>query len=131
MNTQAAPVEKDPVCGMTVDPARAKATHEHAGKTYYFCCAGCQAEIQADPAKYLNRLQDPVRKRSSASRRCLRVPYKLRLFAVRAPARDVPVAAAKTPAAPPQGFAKRIHLPDGSRSSPAGSRRLPEVRDGA
>ena len=53
MNTQAAPVEKDPVCGMTVDPARAKATHEHAGKTYYFCCPGCKEKFKADPAKYL------------------------------------------------------------------------------
>ena len=48
------PPQKDPVCGMTVDPAKAKGTHEHAGKTYYFCCAGCQQKFSADPAKYLN-----------------------------------------------------------------------------
>ena len=53
MNTQASSIEKDPVCGMTVDPARAKATHEHAGKTYYFCCRGCQEKFSAEPAKYL------------------------------------------------------------------------------
>jgi P-type Cu+ transporter len=46
-------MEKDPVCGMTVDPSRAKATHEHAGKTYYFCCAGCKEKFSASPAKYL------------------------------------------------------------------------------
>ncbi len=46
-------LEKDPVCGMTVDPLRAKATHEHAGKTYYFCCHGCKTKFSADPAKYL------------------------------------------------------------------------------
>jgi Cu+-exporting ATPase len=46
-------MEKDPVCGMTVDPSRAKATHEHAGKTYYFCCAGCKEKFSADAAKYL------------------------------------------------------------------------------
>ncbi|MGD0907886.1 MAG: heavy metal translocating P-type ATPase [Candidatus Acidiferrales bacterium] len=45
--------EKDPVCGMTVDRARAKATFEHAGKTYYFCCAGCKDKFSAAPAKYL------------------------------------------------------------------------------
>jgi Cu+-exporting ATPase len=39
---------------MTVDPAKAKGTHEHAGKMYYFCCAGCQQKFSADPAKYLN-----------------------------------------------------------------------------
>ncbi len=53
MNTTPIPVEKDPVCGMSVDSARAKATHEHAGKKYYFCCAGCQQKFSADPDKYL------------------------------------------------------------------------------
>ena len=56
MNTQNRPViaaQKDPVCGMTVDPSRAKATHEHAGKIYYFCCAGCKEKFGAEPAKYL------------------------------------------------------------------------------
>src|SRR4029077_4684986 len=56
MNTQdtfAIALEKDPVCGMKVDPSRAKATHEHSGKTYYFCCAGCKEKFSATPAKYL------------------------------------------------------------------------------
>jgi P-type Cu+ transporter len=52
-NTASGPLEKDPVCGMTVDPARAKATREHAGKTYYFCCAGCGEKFSAAPAKYV------------------------------------------------------------------------------
>jgi P-type Cu+ transporter len=39
---------------MTVDPARAAATAEHAGKTYYFCCAGCAAKFRAEPNKYLD-----------------------------------------------------------------------------
>jgi Cu+-exporting ATPase len=52
-NTALGAVEKDPVCGMTVDPSRAKATHEHSGKTYYFCCVGCKEKFSADPAKYL------------------------------------------------------------------------------
>jgi Cu+-exporting ATPase len=46
-------MERDPVCGMTVDPARATATVEHAAKTYYFCCAGCAARFRAEPEKYL------------------------------------------------------------------------------
>jgi Cu+-exporting ATPase len=52
-NTPAVAMEKDPVCGMTVDPLRAKATHEHTGKMYYFCCPGCKEKFIADPAKYL------------------------------------------------------------------------------
>src|SRR5208282_991339 len=46
-------MEQDPVCGMTVDPAHAKATAEHAGRTYYFCCAGCADKFRAEPEKYL------------------------------------------------------------------------------
>jgi len=43
----------DPVCGMTVDPARAAGRHEHAGVVYHFCCEGCRAKFAADPEKYL------------------------------------------------------------------------------
>jgi P-type Cu+ transporter len=52
-NTPVGVMEKDPVCGMTVDPSRARATHEHAGKTYYFCCLGCKEKFSAAPGKYL------------------------------------------------------------------------------
>jgi Cu+-exporting ATPase len=39
---------------MTVDPAQARATADYAGKTYYFCCAGCADKFRAEPEKYLN-----------------------------------------------------------------------------
>ena len=44
---------RDPVCGMEVDPATAKHRAEHAGKTYYFCCAGCGAKFAANPQAYV------------------------------------------------------------------------------
>ena len=44
---------KDPVCGMTVDPATARAKAEHQGRRYYFCCPPCAEKFTADPAKYL------------------------------------------------------------------------------
>src|ERR1700733_195190 len=44
---------KDPVCGMTVDPAKAKGVEEHAGAQYYFCGLGCAAKFRTDPEKYL------------------------------------------------------------------------------
>ena len=43
----------DPVCGMSVDPAKAAGSHAHGGKTYYFCSRHCLASFQADAAKYL------------------------------------------------------------------------------
>ena len=46
-------MERDPVCGMTVDPEKAAATAEHAGKTYYFCAPGCAKRFQQAPEKYL------------------------------------------------------------------------------
>jgi P-type Cu+ transporter len=51
-NPQSA-VVVDPVCGMTVDPARARAKIEDNGKPYYFCCPGCAAKFRADPDRYL------------------------------------------------------------------------------
>jgi P-type Cu+ transporter len=46
-------IERDPVCGMNVNPATAKHIHDHAGKNFYFCCAPCVEKFKADPAKYL------------------------------------------------------------------------------
>ena len=45
--------EKDPVCGMAVDPKKAAATHQYQGKTYYFCAPSCTADFAKDPEKYL------------------------------------------------------------------------------
>src|SRR5437016_2232118 len=46
-------MERDPVCGMQVDPASARARTEHGGRTYFFCCAGCAREFEAAPEQYL------------------------------------------------------------------------------
>ena len=48
-------LERDPVCGMNVDPATAKHVYDHAGKTHYFCCAPCQEKFKAEPGKYLGQ----------------------------------------------------------------------------
>jgi Cu+-exporting ATPase len=45
--------QRDPVCGMWVDPARAAATCEHQGRTYYFCNPRCRERFAADPARFL------------------------------------------------------------------------------
>jgi len=47
---------KDPVCGMTVDQAKAMAdglTVEVEGKTYYFCSADCREQFELDSHRYL------------------------------------------------------------------------------
>jgi P-type Cu+ transporter len=44
---------RDPVCGMSVDPATSKHRAEHGGQTFHFCSAGCREKFVADTAKYL------------------------------------------------------------------------------
>jgi Cu+-exporting ATPase len=56
----AALATKDPVCGMTVDPAKAKHQHTHDGETYFFCRAACREKFIADPGKYLAKASAPA-----------------------------------------------------------------------
>jgi Cu+-exporting ATPase len=58
-------MERDRVCGMTVDPARAAAQVMYAGKTYYFCGGGCADKFRAEPAKYLNASSPAAMQRDS------------------------------------------------------------------
>ncbi|MBI2469472.1 MAG: XdhC family protein [Candidatus Rokubacteria bacterium] len=51
------PEARDPVCGMTVEVARARATSEAGGRSFYFCCAGCKERFDRDPAAYAPGLQ--------------------------------------------------------------------------
>jgi YHS domain-containing protein len=43
----------DPVCGMTVVKANARATFDYKGTTYYFCSTGCREAFAKEPEKYL------------------------------------------------------------------------------
>jgi Cu+-exporting ATPase len=49
----------DPVCGMTVDPAKTPHRHSHRHEDYFFCSAGCRGKFAADPAKYLHGSSEP------------------------------------------------------------------------
>lgn len=54
-----APVTRDPVCGMTVDPNAGKPSLVHEGHSYHFCCDGCRTKFEAAPQDYLTA-KDPV-----------------------------------------------------------------------
>src|SRR5262250_65462 len=46
--------DRDPVCGMKVDPAHPRGgTSTHEGKTYGFCSPRCRERFAADPGRYL------------------------------------------------------------------------------
>jgi P-type Cu+ transporter len=51
----ASQLEHDPVCGMNVNPATARHTHEHAGRRYYFCCGKCLEKFSSSPDHYLHK----------------------------------------------------------------------------
>src|SRR5260221_6184515 len=46
---------RDPVCGMSVDPATSKHRFDYRGETFHFCSAGCRTKFAADPKKYLEK----------------------------------------------------------------------------
>ena len=46
-------MEKDPVCGMTVEPQTAAGKSEYQGKTNWFCSPGCKRAFDKEPQKYL------------------------------------------------------------------------------
>lgn len=51
---------KDPVCGMTVDPATAKHRAEVDGTAYFFCSDGCRTKFEEHPQRYLHPEQHPA-----------------------------------------------------------------------
>ena len=52
-------ITRDPVCGMTVDPATSQHRREHGGHTFHFCSARCAGRFAEDPEAWLTAT-DPV-----------------------------------------------------------------------
>ena len=57
----------DPVCGMTIDPAKAVGSSSYNGETYHFCSRGCETELDAAPAQYVGAAAAPVGSASCCS----------------------------------------------------------------
>jgi len=47
------PKEKDPVCGMMVEPKKAAARLEHRGRAYFFCSTRCAERFAKESEKFL------------------------------------------------------------------------------
>jgi xanthine dehydrogenase accessory factor len=56
----AKPEAKDPICGMTVNPERARYKSERDGTTFYFCCAGCKQAFDAAAERSAPALNEPA-----------------------------------------------------------------------
>jgi xanthine dehydrogenase accessory factor len=50
---RAAATAVDPVCGMAVAAVPDAPQVEHDGRTVYFCCDGCRATFEQDPARFV------------------------------------------------------------------------------
>jgi P-type Cu+ transporter len=48
-------IVRDPVCGMSVDPATSQHQFDYHGETWHFCSAGCRTKFAADPTQYLDK----------------------------------------------------------------------------
>ncbi|MDO9563309.1 MAG: YHS domain-containing protein, partial [Bradyrhizobium sp.] len=46
---------RDPVCGMSVDPATSQHRFDYQSETHHFCSAGCRTKFAADPKGYLDK----------------------------------------------------------------------------
>lgn len=46
-------MEKDPVCGMDVEPATSAAQSVYKDKTYHFCSVGCKLDFEKEPERFL------------------------------------------------------------------------------
>jgi Cu+-exporting ATPase len=62
MNQTATAVKNaiDPVCGMSVDPAKTNITYTFNEQTFHFCAEGCRQTFEICPRKYLE--PKPVKK---------------------------------------------------------------------
>lgn len=56
MNNQSNEIEKvvDVVCGMEIDPSKARGVEEYEGKTYYFCSDSCRKNFVDNPKQYIS-----------------------------------------------------------------------------
>ena len=58
-------MERDPVCGMLVDPGDAAGNLEYQGHVYYFCSPACLAKFEQTPQRFVATQPNPPRQQSS------------------------------------------------------------------
>ncbi len=52
-------MERDPVCGMLVDPGDAAGSREYQGQVYYFCSPACLAKFEQAPQRFVDAQPTP------------------------------------------------------------------------
>jgi P-type Cu+ transporter len=60
----------DPVCGMTVDPAKAAGSVNHLGTIVYFCSPHCATKFKQNPAQFLHKAETSDSQEAPALHSC-------------------------------------------------------------
>ncbi|OGF69139.1 hypothetical protein A3H65_00965 [Candidatus Giovannonibacteria bacterium RIFCSPLOWO2_02_FULL_45_14] len=50
----------DPVCGLKINPQKAKFSSKIGEQSYYFCSGECKKKFDLDPHKYSNSNEYPL-----------------------------------------------------------------------
>ncbi|MBK9240054.1 MAG: YHS domain-containing protein [Acidobacteria bacterium] len=117
----------DPVCGMTVDPAKNKGgSFEFEGTTYYFCGQGCRLKFEADPTGWLKSGPKGMGKPTAGQA----VPVTLTLKRPASATQDSGTSRPLDSRTPGPGFPS-LDLPHGPGNPGVEAGRLSEVRHGA
>ena len=53
-------MERDPVCGMEIEPGKAFATRNHMEQEYYFCSENCVNKFDANPHRFIKMSHEPT-----------------------------------------------------------------------
>ena len=94
----------DPVCGMEISREDAVGSYVHEGQEYFFCHPSCLEKFRANPGQYLSLVQASGAKARGEPQRSFVVPKS-----------GTPQDDRLTT----QGRKPDLHLPHGSRSTPA------------
>jgi len=120
----------DPVCGMEVDEARAKAagrTFDYKGKTYFLCSDDCLDKLRKEPSRYLRAPAEKsavgTASMSDAERAGHGMPHDGHMHEMRAPAPAPPPSAPERKAAPQKAMSSMPAAEGPPRTMPMELRR--------
>ena len=124
---------RDPVCGMEVNPEKARYSHEHDGRTYDFCCSGCLNAFKAGPARFLGARPAEAPSPAAGRLRCHtpHLPDVPRGAQRRTGGLPIVWHGARARALCGPGDQGRVHLPDAPGCRPGRRRSLSALRHGA
>lgn len=123
-------VQRDPVCGMDVDPEKAAGVENFQGRMYYFCSTSCQQKFRAEPAKYLGQTGAPPTPPAGGANVEYTCPMDPEVRQL-GPGNCPKCGMALEPAVPTAPVSRvEVHVPDAPGDHPGRAGQLPDLRYG-